>query len=585
MTAQSSLAKTEVQVRALDERRKLGAYYTPERLSQILANWAIRSSSDTVLEPSFGGCGFLAAARNALSARGCARPTDQIFGCDIDPVAFTYLATVFGGPTDTRGFVLKDYLDCESVEVWPEAFTTVLANPPYIPHHRIGKDRVKALSARTSGIPGVGGRSGLWAYFISQAVAHLQVRGRMAWVLPGAFLQADYAEPIRDYLGRRFDRCAAFLIRDRLFLNEGTDEETVILLADGHRPEASAGTIEVGEARTLDELESLISLWSSGEWKGVTRGFSPAALSMSDIAWRLFAKLAKAPEVVALKSVARVQIGLVTGDNSFFVLGTDGLNEFGLAAQDCLPVLSKFRAAPGIDLKPSDLIAYAETGGRTSLVTATEVVPGTPVGDYLSTFDKERRQTISTFKKRPSWCAVSDGNTPDAFLPVMHHNGPRLVLNPAGYNCTNTIHRVFFEGSPTVTRRKLVAISLLTTFSQISAELHGRRYGSGVLKHEPRDAERIQILLPQEASQQSISKAYAQIDACLRNGDDAGARMKADAAVMGWAALGWSDSDHKVLADALTEMRARRRPNRSRSNPAIVPHSTQSGRVADVQAV
>ncbi len=40
--------------RLLEDRRKLVLPNTPERLSQILSNWVIRSASDTVLEPSFG---------------------------------------------------------------------------------------------------------------------------------------------------------------------------------------------------------------------------------------------------------------------------------------------------------------------------------------------------------------------------------------------------------------------------------------------------------------------------------------------------------------------------------------------------
>ncbi|EFG8200284.1 N-6 DNA methylase, partial [Escherichia coli] len=74
--------------RDLHERRQLGAYYTPERLSDMLAFWAIRSSADQVLEPSFGGCGFLQSAVKALKDCGSRNPKNSIFGCDIDAVAF-----------------------------------------------------------------------------------------------------------------------------------------------------------------------------------------------------------------------------------------------------------------------------------------------------------------------------------------------------------------------------------------------------------------------------------------------------------------------------------------------------------------
>lgn len=566
------------QARALDERRVLGAYYTPERLSQLLADWAIRTLADTVLEPSFGGCGFLSTARDTLAARGSANPVGQIFGCDIDPVAFQYLANVFGAPVGTDGFVLRDFLDCIDVETWPNQFSVVLANPPYIPHHRIGQERVRALSRYEHGIAGVGGRASLWAYFIAHAVSLLAPGGRMAWVLPGAFLQADYAEPIRSYLGKHFDRCAAFLVRERLFLTEGTDEETVILLADGHRVEPHARGIEVGEASTLGELESLITRWAGLQWEGTTEAFSPAALSLTPDVKTLFAHVRAAAGAVTFGSIAKVQIGLVTGDNRFFVLDRPGCQSAGLTDGDCLRVLSKFKAAPGIVLTRADLDAYDVANGRSFLISETEPDVGSAVAIYLDGYDAERRKNVSTFKKRSIWSATSDGKIPDAFFPVMHHTGPRLVLNPNQFNCTNTIHRVFFLDTVDEARRQLIALSLLTTFSQISAELCGRRYGSGVLKHEPRDAERIEIILPGSPSVSQIAKVYEKVDSCLRSGDAAGARSAADDAILSWAGVDLSPAQRCLMTDALGGMRLRRRPNRISASARSTSAPTQLSR-------
>lgn len=546
--------------RTLSERRRLGAFYTPERLSQILANWAIRTADDQVLEPSFGGCGFLAAARDALARAGAAAPSHRIYGCDLDPVAFGYLASVLGSPTDTTGFILGDFLDCDHPPQWPERFSVVLANPPYIPHHRIGQERVQELSSRTGGIPGTGGRSSLWAYFISHSVSLLETGGRMAWVLPGAFLQADYAAHIRQFLATRFNKVAAFSVRERLFLSEGTDEETVILLAEGFRTNSIDGTIELGEAQTLDELETLIMKWSTDRWKGRTRHSSPAGLCLSDSATNAYDALAARAECVVFESIASVRIGLVTGANEFFVLARSQLMEHGLQEDDCMPIFSKFRACPGLDLTTFDLDRYLNEGGRALLISK----PGGPsserVDAYLDTFNNDRRNTISTFRKRAIWSRTNDGQLPDAFLPVMHHTGPRLVLNKSGFQCTNTLHRVFFNDWISVSQRRLASISLLSTFSQISAELVGRRYGSGVLKHEPRDAGRISILMPYLTAADA-NRAFARIDNTLRREGPDAARKEADEVL--FKALDISSLKLRDTLDcALRDMRERRRPTR-----------------------
>jgi len=47
-----------------------GGYYTPKPIADFLAGWVIRSSSSTVLEPSFGDGVLLEAAVDALLAQG-----------------------------------------------------------------------------------------------------------------------------------------------------------------------------------------------------------------------------------------------------------------------------------------------------------------------------------------------------------------------------------------------------------------------------------------------------------------------------------------------------------------------------------
>jgi len=45
--------------RQISEKKQYGIFYTPKRVTDILCKWAIRSKTDKVLEPSFGGCKFI----------------------------------------------------------------------------------------------------------------------------------------------------------------------------------------------------------------------------------------------------------------------------------------------------------------------------------------------------------------------------------------------------------------------------------------------------------------------------------------------------------------------------------------------
>ncbi|HWE99553.1 MAG TPA: N-6 DNA methylase, partial [Caulobacteraceae bacterium] len=481
--------------RLLGDRRKLGAFYTPEPLSEILAQWCIQSPQDLILEPSFGGCGFLQSAYARFISLGQSAPRNHIYGCDIDPIAFQYLAEVLDGPVDLQRFLQRDFLDIAVEPGWPLKFNAILANPPYIPYQAIPSLQRNELASRPMGIAGVAGRASLWAYFMAHAVSFLVPGGRMGWVLPGAFLQADYARPIRDYLTKSFQRVAAFLLHERIFLEEGTDEETVILLADGHLASPVKAGLDLADASSLEGLRSRIADWDAGRLT-TADGARPAALSMSRDVLAELGEFDCREDSSQLGSVASIKIGLVTGANKFFVLKCDELGAAGLDLEDCTHVLAKFQAVRGLTYDTADHLAHLQDGGRGLLAGDSYSEPNARLRAYFDRFTDEERAKVGTFRKRSVWWRPHDGRIADAFFPVMHHHGPRIVLNPDCCANTNTIHRVYFKDNPTSSQRRLISISILTSYSQISAELVGRRYGSGVLKHEPREAERIRLLLP-----------------------------------------------------------------------------------------
>ena len=77
----------------------------------------------------------------------------------------------------------------------------------------------------------------------------------------------------------------------------------------------------------------------------------------------------------------------------------------------------------------------------------------------------------------------------------------------------------------------MVAISFLSTLTQISAEIEGRSYGSGVLKQEPSEARKIKIYLHNQLSVKEVNMLYKRIDDLLRMGKAEEARIEADKAI------------------------------------------------------
>src|SRR5262245_49612995 len=70
-----------------EELRKLrGAFFTPPAIADFLVDWAVRTATDRVLEPSCGEAAFLLPASVRLRTLGAGMfIRDQLHGVDIHP--------------------------------------------------------------------------------------------------------------------------------------------------------------------------------------------------------------------------------------------------------------------------------------------------------------------------------------------------------------------------------------------------------------------------------------------------------------------------------------------------------------------
>lgn len=538
-------------------RRALGAYYTPDRLSAVIAEWAIDNYESDILEPGFGGCGFLLAAKVRLEKLGQAQPHAHIYGCDIDEAAFGHLRQVFEAEPSESRFPRVDFLKTLPAETWDgRRFRVALGNPPYVAYQAIGDKRseYQRILAR-SGWNKLSARASLWAYFVLHALSFLQAGGRIAWVLPGSVLRANYADYVKEVIAARFTKAALFHIHERLFSPVGAQEETVILVADGFDQGSTA--LQDYFVEHVDELSQALRTWQSC---GQVTSARSAAADSKDVLDAL-----SALPTTMLGDVLSARIGLVTGDNKYFLFSKSKAREAKIRLSSLTPLVSKGAMARGLSFTKRDLARAHDADCSCYLLSAPKFpAPQMGVNRYLETFPKARIPTVSTFKKRARWHQPADDNIPDAFWPVMRDLGPKLILNPMRLHCTNTLHRLFFRPGVPPQRRKVAAICLQSTFAQLHAELSGRSYGSGVLKHEPRDVERIRIPWPEVTDARHTEQTFKAIDRALREDRSADAMGLADAFVARYAHTTYTAERRTELKKALAALRAARLPKENK---------------------
>ncbi|WP_461141247.1 N-6 DNA methylase [Spirosoma pomorum] len=539
--------------RNVTSKKRHGVFYTPDLASRLLAKWAIRSQDDLVLEPSFGGCGFLQAAKDRLTALAAEAPERQLYGCDIDPNAFKALVALLDGPYDPRHFRAKDYLTMSKDNLPAEGVGAIIGNPPYVSwHNMLPAQRRAAKVIDPKGT--LKGNASLWAYFVLHSLNFLHTNGRMAWILPGSFLYADYSPTLRHIISQRFTRSIAILLEQRLFISEGTEESSVILLCEGFR-DATEGNMHLTSVQSLDDLAMTIDNWSVGQEVGVQWDQQASRILAPQIAIELYTALEHHPQIKRLGEVAKIKIGSVTGDNNFFVLSADGAKELDIPSEALQPIVARFLHCKGLRVTLTDLADVAADGQRCLLLTtSTKNAHHKAIQSYIETYPKDHIPLNRTFKKRRYWYQIEDKLVPDAFFSCVRSKGPVLILNEAQTTCTNTIYRVWFQQSLPVSVHKQVAVSLQSTFSLFSAELEGRTFGTGSLKLEPSEASRLAVLLPDENVDASV--AFNKMDACLRKGEADAARQIADQFLLDNALL--TPADIQLLSTGLARLRIMR---------------------------
>ncbi|TVT32698.1 N-6 DNA methylase [Marinobacter vinifirmus] len=520
-----------------DKRRKeLGAYYTPDGLSQVLADWAIRSSENQVLEPSFGGCGFLEASVGRLKALKARNPVANLYGADVDPEAFKYLSRKLGNLSSIEGkFLLKDFLAVKAEDFNCNNFDVALGNPPYVSYHNMGQaQRASCFEIfNTSSVPKKfpGRHASLWAFFVLHALSFLREEARAAWVLPSSLLHADYAREVTETYKKHFKTIQIIKLNQRLFQASGADELSVILLADGFsKNEISENYTQYSVAKNIDELKLSIEGFSFDE----TRNSSGSNYKHSIISKRAFyeyKKMEASSRTKLMGQVSDVLIGMVTGKNNSFVIDKNTSIDHCLEDGDLRPVVSKFSDMFGLVHTKKRHEKLVENGARALLVCPADItVRGSRVRQYLAMISRDDRVKNKTFKKRRFWFYPDDERYPDAFLSYMTDKGPKLIVNSAKVNCTNSIHRVFFHDIYRNYNRRGIATSMLSSYTQLSAELSGRSYGSGVLKLEPSAAKNVSLFFSKNCID-SLAEISAKIDRMLIIGKYEEARRLVDEAI------------------------------------------------------
>jgi len=234
--------------------------------------------------------------------------------------------------------------------------------------------------------------------------------------------------------------------------------------------------------------------------------------------YALYTDLVKSIGLVDLKEVARVDIGVVTGNNAYFLLTAEEVHRWQIEPRFQVKAIHRAQDLPGAVLTVEDWRELRRRNRKCYLLK-TNAPPDElcryHAGAYITHGVQQRVPCAFKCRTREPWYAVPSVYLSDAFLTYMSNKLPRLVLNEAKAVSTNTIHRVTFVWKDDLRSKAFIA-SFYNTLTMLSAELVGRSYGGGVLKLEPSEAERIKVFRPPDELAEDLALLLPKVDQLLR---------------------------------------------------------------------
>jgi adenine-specific DNA-methyltransferase len=487
-------------VKPVPTHQKLrGVYYTPELISDFLTRWAIQTPGDTVLEPSCGDGNILVSAASTLLTLGANPATiaRNIHGVEIDQDEAQRAAErlrTLGIPHHHGQIEIGDFFTyCVTHLNDQRLFDAIIGNPPFIRYQNfLEEHRVPAFELMAQIGLKPSRLMNAWLPFLLASSLLLNEHGRLAMVIPAELLQVKYAASLRQFISDYYSQVTLITFRKLVF--EDIQQEVVLLLAERNAVEPTGiRTIELDDMAALAAYDH--DVVANAEVKPMdhtTEKWTQYFLHTPEI--ELLRELRNNPNLTLSGKVLDVDVGVVTGQNKFFVLSEQQVREGSLNAY-ADRIVGRSGHLKGLIFNEADWVANAENQQPSYLLRPPDL-PFEELPDSLKEYIKRGEEEGSNkgykCSIRGRWYIVPSVWTPYAFMLRQVHAYPKIILNEAGATCTDTIHRVRLRNG---VDGRTVTAAFINSLTFAFAEVVGRSYGGGVLELEPNEAEELPLPL------------------------------------------------------------------------------------------
>ncbi len=547
-----------------NERHKLGQYFTRDDVVDLINGLCIRTPEARIADFGCGAGTFLVRAYARLKqlkpSKTHAGALEQIFGVDISKFA-SLLSTVNLAIReleyiDNHPRVLcRDFFETfpneplalmthghegsrlggKEFQVEIPTLDAVVGNPPYTRRKEIEdfiegyKDTIDgALQRDWKDDLTVGGNAGIYAWFFIHGLRFLRKSGRLGFVTPDSWMDAEYGRYLEDAFLRKakiitiiksgverwFPDAAvntAITVIERCDDSEERDSNIVrfVDLKVPLRDLVPSAASEETRARVISELIDRVTgptettenkqyrVYPVPQRELLRLGTEPETGQYLGSAWGSFLRISKDLDrvlkkldsrLVPLREIAVIELGYTTGFNPFFYLEDDELSRWKIEDRFLTPVLKSPKDIDSIVVSRSDSHKHLFSAD----VPKSELL-GTNALKYIQWGEAQGIPGRPFFEgKGTEWFRTRSREPPAILHPNLFGERHLIALNRHKIE----IDKKLIGITPKARQRSIALCAYLnSTFAVLMREVNGRSgLGYGALDVSTRDLEVIPVM-------------------------------------------------------------------------------------------
>lgn len=471
---------------ARENLRQKGQFWTPEWIAEAMTYYVLLDKSSILFDPAAGEGIFYKTAKQLSLELGY---TPKLLGYEIDSKVLKKSLENGLSSEDLAKVEIADFV----LNPPKQKMSAIVANPPYIRHHRLTQEKkllLKQFCKDLIGYP-LDGRAGFHIYFFLRALESLAENGRLAFIMPADVCEGIFAEKLWKWITQNF--CLECVVT---FTSEATpfpnvDTNPLIFFIKKSQPKNDFVWVKCSESWTKDlknfvasnfnQKSDSLEIYKRKVCEGILTGLSRSSENK--------------PEGIELKNFVRVMRGIATGANDYFFLTREQAKERNIPAEFLQTAIGRTRDINSEKITHEDIKALDKKGRPTLLFSPDgrklEDFP-LDVKNYLLKGEELGLPERSLISQRKPWYRMEKRIPPTFLFAYLGRRNIRFIKNSinilplTGFLCV-------YSHSKKISFNKNLWVALNHPDTLFNLQYVGKSYGSGAIKVEPRSLEKLII--------------------------------------------------------------------------------------------